>query len=69
MKLLPLRIRRQISILGVTKRATLRRGPSQLWAWLQRDIFNGYNSMIKHTRPLKPLIHHQSPDYLLRSCL
>ena len=33
MKLLPLRVRRQISMLGVIQRAILRRGPSQFWQW------------------------------------
>ena len=69
MKLLPLRVRRQISFLEVIQRAILRRGPSQFWQWFQRDTFSGFNSMVRHTRPLITIVHHQAPAYLQQSIL
>ena len=69
LKLLPLRIRRQIAVLGIIKRAQLRRGPPQFWNWFQNDTFSGYSSTIKHTRPIRQVVHHQAPQYLRRSIL
>ena len=67
LNLLSLRVRRQIAILGIIKRAQLRRGPPQFWTWFVNDTFNGYDSTVKHNRPIKPILHHQSPKYVKRS--
>ena len=68
-KLLPLRCRRQIAMLGIIQRAILKRGPYQFWQWFEHDSSANISSVIKHTRAVKPLVHHQAPDYLKRSLL
>ena len=67
--LLPLRCRRQIAMLGIIQRAILKRGPYQFWQWFEHDSSANISSVIKHTRAVKPLVHHQAPDYLKRSLL
>ena len=67
--LLPLRIRRQIAVLGIIKRAQLRRGPPQFWSWFANETFRDYISTIKHTRPIRQILHHQALKYVERSIL
>ena len=68
-KLIPLRQRRQIAVLGVIQRTVLKKGPKQFWKWFERDVEFQRTHYPKHNRSLKEVVYHQASAYLKRSLL